>query len=265
MTKAGREAPRTSRRASARQPSVALPSAQALTEPRRSVGVAEQLRNAILGGSVQPGDRLPTEGKLATHFGVSRVTIREAIQMLRALGLVDATRGRGTFVSRPEAAAHLLDLTYFAFETEAAIDDLFEVRTLLESRAASRAAQTYPDSERLGLRDLVERMRPLAHDEQSDPGQLADLDTAFHLRIAEIGGNLVLEQLMRRLMHVLEIVRTRSLAVPGQRARSWDQHLRIAEAIERGDAELAVARVVEHMDAVRRAALSQQTLSDVGA
>lgn len=248
---------RRSRGGSSRPPAVSLPDVEALDEPRRSVSVAEQLKSLIVSGQLQPGDRLPTEGELAAHFGLSRITIREALQMLRALGLIDATRGRGTFVSRPDAQAPMLDLAYFAFETEAAVDDLFEVRTLLETRAVSRAAQRVPDAERTGLTPLVERMRPLTLNERSDPTELAELDTEFHLRIAQIGGNLVLEQLMRRLMQVLEIVRTRSLAVSGQRARSWDQHMRIAEAVERGDAELAVARIVEHMDSVRRAALAQ--------
>ena len=246
----------TPKRTVPRRAAVVLPAARPSGEPRRSLAVAEQLKDSIVGGELQLGDRLPTEGELAVHFGVSRVTVREALQMLRALGLVEATRGRGTFVSHPDAAARLQDLAYFSFESEGAVDDLFEVRTLLETRAASRAARQEPAAARQGLRLLVEQMHDLAHDERADPATLAELDTEFHLRIAEISGNLVLEHLMRRLMQVLEIVRTRSLVVPGQRQRSWEQHLHIAEAIEGGDAELAVARVVEHMDSVRRAALS---------
>lgn len=231
-----------------------LPRAASFDEPRRSVAVAEQLRNSIVSGHLQIGDRLPSEGELAIHFRVSRVTVREALQMLRALGLVDASRGRGTFVTHHDAASRLHDLAYFSFESEGALEDLFELRTLLETRAAARAARAQPAVLRSGLRPFIGRMRRPAFEEGTDPAGLAELDTEFHLRIAEISGNLVLEQMMRRLMQVLEIVRTRSLLVPGQRQRSWEQHRQIAEAIERGDAELAVARVVEHMDSVRRAA-----------
>jgi DNA-binding FadR family transcriptional regulator len=235
-----------------------MPPVEPSNEPRRGLAVAEQLRSLVEAGSLQAGDRLPTEEDLAIHFGVSRVTIREALQMLRGLGLVEATPGRGTFISRPDAAARFHDLAYFSFESDAAVDDLFEVRTLLETRAAARASQRRPDSERLGLMPVVEQMRPFAVDDYSDPAQLAELDTQFHLGIAVISGNLVLEQLMSRLMQVLAVVRTRSLAVRGQRLRSWEQHRRMAEAIERGDSELAVARVVEHMDSVRRAVLSPE-------
>jgi DNA-binding FadR family transcriptional regulator len=249
---------RPSKPSSPRGVAVRLPPVEPSDEPRRGLAVAEQLRNLVEAGSLEAGDRLPTEDDLAIHFGVSRVTIREALQMLRALGLVEATRGRGTFVSRPDAAARLHDLAYFSFESEGAVDDLFEVRTLLETRAAARASQRSRTSERQGLISIVGQMRPFAEDERSDAAQLAELDTQFHLGIAEISGNLVLEQLMRRLMQVLAIVRTRSLAVPGQRLRSWEQHRRIAEAVERGDSELAVARVVEHMDSVRRAVLSPE-------
>jgi GntR family transcriptional repressor for pyruvate dehydrogenase complex len=225
---------------------------------RLSLAIAEQLKDMILSGALHPGDRLPNEADLCTHFKVSRITLREAIQMLRALGLVEPTRGRGTFVREPDADAVLRDLAYFAFDSAAAVGDLFEVRSLLETTAARRAAAGGGDGRRSALVDLAERGRQM-FDEGRGPTaeKLARLDAEFHLGIADLSGNLVLEQLMKRLMQLLEPVRSRSLSVPGQPQLAWDQHRMIAEAIARGNAELAAARVVEHLEGVTHALRSE--------
>jgi GntR family transcriptional repressor for pyruvate dehydrogenase complex len=225
-----------------------------------TVFVAEQLKDMILAGEVVVGDRLPTEADLSEHFGVSRVTIREAIQTLRALGLVEAMRGRGTFVRQPDADARLRDLAYFAFDSAGPIDDVFEVRELLERQAALGAAQA-PVSERARLMDVVRAMRAVIDSEDLDVEALEELDMAFHLLIAELGGNLVLEQLMRRLMQILAVVRARSLSSPNQPQRSWVQHRQIADAIIAGDVDLAINRVAEHINSVKAAVLEVSSLT----
>jgi GntR family transcriptional repressor for pyruvate dehydrogenase complex len=239
------------------QPIVTLRGVERPDRQNLAVVVADTLKEMIHAGDVQPGDRLPNEAALCEHFGVSRITIREAIQMLRALGLVEPTRGRGTFVREPDPDALIRDLSYFAFDTAGPVNDLIEVRTLLERRSALSAAQHEPASERSMLREIIEEMRPLAHTPKrsADMAALAELDTKFHVQIATLGGNLVLEQLMRRLMQILAVARTRSLHVPGQALRSWEQHDQIAQAIEAGDGKVAVTRVVAHMASVRDAIL----------
>jgi GntR family transcriptional repressor for pyruvate dehydrogenase complex len=238
---------------------VTLPPVERPTKGRLSVKIAEGLKLMILAGELRPGDKLPNESALCDHFGVSRVTIREAVQMLRALGLVEPTRGRGTFVREPDADAFLRDLAYFAFDSASSVVDLFEVRSLLECRAAQRAALVGPASERPALLTLVDEMKALLDSpEELDTVRLGQLDSEFHLRIAALSGNLVLVQLMNRVMQILEAVRARSLKVPGQPQRSWRQHVQIAEAILRGEPELAVARVVEHMECVKAAIINSE-------
>jgi GntR family transcriptional regulator, transcriptional repressor for pyruvate dehydrogenase complex len=240
------------------QPIVALRDVERPGRERLAVVVADTLKGMILSGEVQPGDRLPNEAALCEHFGVSRITLREAIQMLRALGLVEPTRGRGTFVREPDPDALIRDLSYFAFDSAGPVNDLIDVRTLLERQSARAAAAHQPANERSGLRLIVETMRPLAMapEGETDMSALADLDTKFHVQIAALSGNLVLEQLMQRLMQILAVTRTRSLRVPGQALRSLEQHQGIANAIEAGQGDLAVNLLVEHMESVREAILS---------
>lgn len=229
-----------------------LPDFERPTGTRLSVAVAEALKQMIQSGEVRPGDRLPNEMDLCEHFGVSRITLREATQMLHALGLVEPTRGRGTFVRQPDPESLMRDLAYFAFADESSVQDLFEVRRLLESQAAARAAAEGSQDEREGLVTMVQDAQQLL-ESADDEGltKVAQMDTHFHLRIAVMGGNLVLEQLMHRVMQILETVRFRSLTTPGQPERSWEQHLKIAEAIAKGNPQLAKARMVEHMETVK--------------
>lgn len=239
------------------QPIVALREVPRPGRERLAVTVANTLKEMILSREVQPGDRLPNEAALCEHFGVSRITLREAIQMLRALGLVEPTRGRGTFVREPDPDALIRDMSYFAFDTAGPVNDLIDVRTLLERESAMTAAAHEPAIERTSLRAIVDQMRPLAPKDPKGRSMtaLAALDAQFHVQIASLGGNLVLEQLMRRLMQILAVTRTRSLSVPGQAKRSLQQHETIAEAIERGDGTTAAERMVEHMESVREAIL----------
>lgn len=221
---------------------------------RLSVIVADELKQMILAGILSPGDRLPNESDLCDHFNVSRITIREGVQMLRALGFVETTRGRGTFVCEPDASAVLRDFAYFAFDSAPAIGDLFEVRTLLETTAARRAAQAVDRDRRFSLLELANAgIELFSRNGRPPKEELARLDATFHLAIAALSENLVLENLMERLMQLLEPVRARSLSVNGQPERSWNQHLKIAEAIAAGNADLAVLLVEEHMRGVTTA------------
>ena len=240
-----------------RQTAVTLPHVRKHGQKRLSVVVAERLKEMILSGDVQPGDRIPNEATLCAHFGVSRITIREALQMLLGLGLVESTRGRGTFVREPDPESRLRDLSYFAFDRAGPVGDLIDVRKLLESQAARTAAAHQPAAERANLRLIVERARLLLPDRAGtfDTKAVAQIDTQFHVGIAALGGNLVLEQLMLRLMQILEVARKRTLAIPGQAVRSWQQHNAIAEAISDGDGDAAVEEMIRHIESVRSAIL----------
>ena len=80
---------------------VELPNITKQQKVRRSTVVADYLREMILSGQLKPGDKLPTEEQLCEHFGVSRTTLREAVQALRVAGVLEVTPGRGSFVCTP--------------------------------------------------------------------------------------------------------------------------------------------------------------------
>ncbi len=228
----------------------------------RSDAVASQLKEMILSGELKPGDRLPPEADLCRHFGVSRMTIREATQSLKALGLLEATPGRGTFVAARDPGAVLRDMARFSFDSADQIADVYEVRSVLESRASAQAADRAGRGDREELLDFTRTW--LAEAEKGDRKRLDSFrtrDREFHLRIARLSGNILLEELMERLVHVLDAMRRKSLSLEGRALRSWQEHEAIAVAIAAGDAAAASTAATEHIRSVATAILR----SDYGA
>lgn len=88
-------------------PTAVLPPMELPVRVRRASSIAEHLKSMILEGTLKPGDRLPTEEQLCQHFGVSRTTLRESVQMLRVTGLLDVSPGRGSYVRAPTVDAIL--------------------------------------------------------------------------------------------------------------------------------------------------------------
>ena len=230
---------------------VTLPRVSRPSTRLRSDAVAGQLKEMILSGGLKPGDRLPPEAELCHHFGVSRMTIREATQALKGLGLLEATPGRGTFVARRDPGAVVRDLARFSFEGAGQIADVYEVRTILESRAAAQAAERAPLAERDDLLAFAQKWLAAAQD-----GKRHRLDTfrardrEFHLRIAALSGNILLEELMERLVTVLDVMRRKSLSLEGRALLSWQEHERIALAIAKGDAAAAAEAAAQHIRSV---------------
>ncbi|MGJ0389651.1 FadR/GntR family transcriptional regulator [Microbacterium sp. CGR1] len=159
------------------------------------------LRTLIADGALRPGDRLPSEGELCETLGVSRGSLREAIRMLAALGVLDTRHGSGSYVSELRAADLIgsLSLTVGLLPM-AGVLELTELRRVLEPHAAALAAARIDAStieELSGVLDEIE-----ASDDFEDHSRL---DHVFHMTISEVAGNDALTSL-------IDVLRSRSRA-----------------------------------------------------
>jgi DNA-binding GntR family transcriptional regulator len=188
--------------------------------------VAKEIREAILTGRFQPGERL-AELRLARDFRVSRNPVREALRELEADGLIEISPRRGAAVSvipREEA------------------EEVVELRAILESWTARVAARRRDPATIAALERVValteEAMAAQNHDE------LGPLNARFHDLIAEAGRNRILGDLVRSLRE-----RTRT-TIPrtdiDRPKRIWDEHAEILAAIKAGDEEQAASRALRH-------------------
>jgi GntR family transcriptional repressor for pyruvate dehydrogenase complex len=218
--------------------------------PIRRVSAADAVRRELVelveSGELSVGQKLPTESELAAAFGVSRPVVREALGGLRASGVLQSHRGRGTFVAS-EQPRNLLLLGRYS------TDDLYEVRCHLEIPGAEQAA----------LRRTPEHCERLAQiiaelDSERDPERWVVLDAAFHVAIARASGNGVQLRLVEDLRDLLVEHSLAATEVEGRLEEAQREHRTIYEAILAGDATAARAAMQEHLDKVTRRMAEQE-------
>lgn len=207
--------------------------------------VARQIRQQILEGRLVPGDRLPPERELARQFGVSRVSIRQALTLLMAEGLIENRVGEGTFLREngnrftiTSLAASLIPGRKWEYE--------MQVRELIEPGAA-RLAATSIDRNLTELQRILERQQRAL----SDAEVFSEEDTAFHTAIAKLTRNPLLVRIIEILHVMTEPTRVQSLASEEGRRRSLAGHLRIFDAIRDGDAPGAEQAMLDHLKTVK--------------
>lgn len=208
--------------------------------------IAAQLRDALIDGRIQPGDRLATEPEMAADFGVSRSTVREAIRILRGQGFVQTVRGAkgGHFIVAPqtdvvaESVGETFGLWFDAGTVSVAEVD--EARNIVEAACVRLAATRRTDDDLSAMTAILE--------EASDPDQpltaFLELDVRFHRSIAHAARN----QLLELPMGAIHLVRPRTnrLLRSHNRAAVHAQHTRMYETIRDRDPEAAVAAFEEH-------------------
>jgi DNA-binding FadR family transcriptional regulator len=217
----------------------------------RSHEVREQLEQAIDRGDFKPGDRLPSERELVEVLGVSRVSVREAIRSLEALGILEVHQGRGCFVAPSPSQAYSVPFSRWLRVHKAEVLELLQVRGALDQLAAEGAAMNATRPRVVQIRKASEVFARAAGDPSPILDRLVELDIAFHEAIAEASRSGLLLDLLRDLNRHLEESRRASLAPPGRALRSSEEHAAIVAAISAGDHRAARSAVASHIEAVR--------------
>lgn len=197
-------------------------------KPLREI-VFETLREAIISGKLEPGERL-MEIQMAEEMGVSRTPVREAIRKLELEGFVVMIPRKGAYV----AGISLKDIT-----------DVFEVRAALEALAAGLAAERITDAE-------IERLERslVAYSEQTNQQNIdgiVETDTDFHDLLYKASRNERLLMIITHLREVIQRVRTVSLSQPGRSKDAVEEHREIVDAIADRNVELAQTLAREHI------------------
>jgi DNA-binding FadR family transcriptional regulator len=208
----------------------------------------ERLLTVIKLGLVQPGERFPAERELAAQFGISRLTLREAIRELQQAGYVESRRGRsgGTFVTGAPPAPDRGELRRLAREEGDRLTDALTFRLVLETGAAEALAQLMGRPDLLTARQVL--LSRLADVNSASPQDYRRLDTVFHLSIAELTGSSLLTaasaDARMRLNDLLNAIPVLQRNID----HTARQHTAIANAILAGDAARARIAVAEHLE-----------------
>ena len=209
----------------------------------------EQIKAMIATGALKPGDRLPPEKELSTSLGLSRNSLREAVKALTVVGVLDVRRGDGTYVTSLEPRL-LMDAVSFVLDLhdDTVILDIFGVRRMLEAPASGIAAQRATSEDVAALYAEVDRVSNVV-----DVEQLVEHDTRFHRAIVALAGNAYLSGVIDTMTtHTVRARIWRGVMESGAIARTLAEHRAIVDAIAAGDAELAAAANMVHINGVER-------------
>lgn len=229
--------------------------------------IARQVREAMLGGRLATGQRLPSEQELAIDYNVSRPTVREAMRILAANGLITATRGAagGTFIALPATDAvaaslsETIELWFQAGSTSAA--EVEQARGWIERGCVRLAAE----QRTAGDLDAIQAAVDDARDPSIDMDRFLELDIDFHVAISRAAHNGVLELAMTAIH--LARPRTNTLLLSALKpGLIVEQHDAILEAIRDQDAdaaEQAFQNHLEHLISIRAEALEQRDAHDI--
>ena len=207
--------------------------------------VAKQLQSLITAGVFKIGDKLPTENELCTQFGVGRSTVREAMRVLVAIGMIQIQPGKGAFVAKNEDTSFDA-IKYWFTEKHAELSELIEVRMAIEPLALRLAIQRASDENIQQIQEIHEAFKKAS--QQKDYMELAVLDESFHNAIIYASGNSLLIKIGKLITDAMKEFRARSFAVHKNLDHATIPHGKIVEALLNKDESAGVAAMMSHLE-----------------
>ncbi len=213
---------------------------------RVSQVIVDQVRLLLREGRLTPGDRLPSERELCERFGVSRVTVREALRVLEAGGLVDIRVGArgGAFVTTPDPTKlgeGLADLIHLSRLTAA---NVTEARTIVELGIVPLVVERATEEDLAELEELCRRAQAALEDDRYTMEMSAD----FHVRVAASTHNPGVEMLVRSFHGpLLMSLKEAKVAEPLMGHRGAEEHLAFVAAVRERDVDRATEIMRVHI------------------
>ncbi len=217
------------------------------SQPKTSVTeeAARQIVEMIRNGRYNSGDKLPGERQLSKDLQIGRTSVREAIRRLEAMGLVEVRQGRGTYVNDPSNRTLQTTLTPHILTNQQKLDELFELRQIVESAAAARAAKRADAAQIETMHYWAQTIETAVARQETTLITTADIE--FHRQIIIASGNSTLVNLMDSIVDLLRDMRHDSIQIPNLLPEIVRGHREILTAIENKDAQAAADAMRRHL------------------
>jgi DNA-binding FadR family transcriptional regulator len=211
---------------------------------RAGVSIADQIRQAILAGRFRAGERL-IERELAEQFGVSRITVRDALRALETMGLIEVRLGArgGAFVTVPSGDVMAQTMLNLMTLWSVGGQDIVEARLVVELGTVTMACARATAEDLARLRELTD----YARSELAAGRYERELSWRFHTVLAEAAHNGAAEALTHSFTSSLHRIPLRPSAKARAYALTVDEHERIVEAVELRDGEAARTAMAQHL------------------
>lgn len=212
---------------------------------RLSDEIVLQIRDALLSGKLQPGDKLPTERGMAESFETSRTSVREALRRLEQEGLIHIKKGinGGVFIAELDHRPVANSLHTLLQLRKVSIQNIAEVRLIFEPQAARLAAERASPEDLWELEEVVARMSEAVTSKELP----RSYDLKFHQIIARAAGNPVLQMLAEAMLEVASKAITELNPSVDTLRHVLRCHRQVLEAVRREDGELAEKAMRAHI------------------
>lgn len=211
--------------------------------------VVNSIKELLLTQKVRPGDRLPTEMELARLLSVSRGSVREAMKILSAFGIIEIKRGDGTYVANMSGKVLFDPLLFSLILSQPNFDELKEFRLLLEKDVVRLVIQNASDEEVSLLRNAYEEMNALKGQQSHSYDQLLESDLEFHIVLGRICNNRLLEKIYLFIMEYFKPFIAQSLRKHTNFSlESNETHRRVLDAVEKRDIVAAEKAIENSLD-----------------
>jgi GntR family transcriptional repressor for pyruvate dehydrogenase complex len=205
--------------------------------------VVDMIVQRIRMGMLEVGQRLPPERILAEEMGVSRTSLREALRALESMGYIYSVPGGGNYVNSVSLEHVLPPFSAMVAQDKKLAADIIDVRLHLEVHMASLAAKNATKQQLSQIYSTILNMQS----ELEDGGNGIKGDNQFHLEIARASQNKAFAIITELVGELMAESRKATLDIPGQPAKSIEDHLTIFEAIRDGDADKAATAMEAHL------------------
>lgn len=216
--------------------------------------IADILLESIKSGEYQVGDKLPSIQKLGQQYGVSVASVREALNALRTIGIIEMKQGYGTFIKQIEPTFFELGDKFTSLDQ---ITELLELREIVESATVEKAAIHRNEADLVSLKKALDEMGEAVTDGTS--GEKADLQ--FHLSIARAAKNSLLVELLNNISELMQdsMEETRKIFIYSKQKtmnKLHEEHVIIYNAIVEQNATNAVKTMESHLLEVKETILA---------
>jgi len=221
-----------------------------INTPPRLQGQTRLLLEYIDQENLIPGDRLTPERELAKKLGISRPSLREAIQVLQTQGRLVVKHGIGVFLVEDQEAAKIRESLRASHHS---VEELFQMREILEAPAVEWAAERRTDSQLDAIKRAARALNDAVGENPIDFDKVRLLDMDFHLTIVKSAQNQFLNQTLGTLQEIMYKSMDNTLKLPGRIDASEHEHGVILDAIEKRDPITARLMIIQHIHNARDA------------
>lgn len=208
--------------------------------------IIAEIRDSLIKGTLEPGDRLPSESKLIESFGVSRTAVREAMKILAAIGVVEIRRGDGTFITTDPTNKALDPLEFSLIINRGTSMDLLELRKTIDLGCCELVIEKADDADFELLSKLAGEYKELV--ETCAPIELIlDKDLEIHKAYIQTTKNQPLIKVNQTVLVLFNKSMLHALSKPGVAIEGINQHMELVEAIKSGNIVRLRKSIEEHL------------------